>query len=143
VPYKSSVPALVDEMSGRVEMMFDNLSTGLPYVTGGKLRGLAVTSAQRSALASNMPTVSESGLRGFETYGWWGILAPARTPPEVIARLSAAFMAAMQTPEVKSMLIEQGYDPAGSDPAVFAAHIQSEIAKWRPVIKATNITAGN
>jgi tripartite-type tricarboxylate transporter receptor subunit TctC len=143
VPYKSSVPALVDVMSGRVDMMFDNLSTGLPYVIGNKLRGLAVTSGQRSALAPDIPTVSESGLRDFETYGWWGILAPAKTPPEVVARLSAAFMAAMQTPEVKSMLIEQGYDPVGSDPAAFAVHIQREIAKWRPVIKATNITAGN
>ena len=141
VPYKSSVPALVDLMSGRVQMMFDNLSTGLPYVTSGKVRGLAVTSAKRSPLAPDLPTVSESGLPGFETYGWWGVLAPAHTPPEVTAKLANAFMAAMQMPEVKSVLIDQGFDPIGGDPAMFAKHIESEIAKWRPVIKATNIVA--
>lgn len=143
VPYKSSVPALVDLISGRVEMMFDNLSTGLPYVADGKLRGLAVTSANRSPLAPTLPTANESGLPGFETYGWWGVLAPVQTPPAILAKLTAAFTAAMQAPEVKAMLIEQGYEPIGSDPKVFAAHIKNEIEKWRPVIKATNIAAGN
>lgn len=143
VPYKSSVPALVDLMSGRVDMMFDNLSTGLPYVTSGKVRGLAVTSAKRSPPAPELPTVSESGLPGFDTYGWWGVLAPAHTPPEVTAKLAAAFMAAMEAPDVKAMLLEQGYVPIGGNPATFATHIQSEIAKWRPVIKATNIASSN
>ncbi len=141
VPYKSSVPALVDLMSGRVQMMFDNLSTGLPYVTSGKVRGLAVTSAKRSPLAPDLPTVIESGLPEFETYGWWGILAPANVPSEVVSKLSAAFMTAMNSPDVTKILIEQGYDPIGGDPAAFAKHIKSEITKWRPVIQATNIAA--
>jgi tripartite-type tricarboxylate transporter receptor subunit TctC len=141
VPYKSSVPALVDLMSGRVQMMFDNLSTGLPYVTDGRVRGLAVTSAKRSPLAPDLPTVTESGLPEFETYGWWGILAPANVPPEVVSKLSAAFMSAMKATDVRKVLIAQGYDPIGGDPASFANHIQSEIAKWRPVIQATNIAA--
>jgi tripartite-type tricarboxylate transporter receptor subunit TctC len=141
VPYKSSVPALVDLMSGRVQMMFDNLSTGLPFVAGGKVRGLAVTSAKRSPLAPDLPTVAESGLPEFETYGWWGILAPANVPPEVVTKLSAAFMSAMKDSDVTKILIEQGYEPVGGDPAQFAKHIQSEIAKWRPVIQATNIAA--
>jgi tripartite-type tricarboxylate transporter receptor subunit TctC len=143
VPYKSSVPALVDLISGRVDIMFDNLSTGLPYVREGKLRALAVTSRHRSALAPELPTVNESGLSGFETYGWWGVLAPAQTPTKVVEALSAAFVAAMKSPEVVANLTEQGYDPIGETPAVFAAHIESEIAKWMPVIKATGITAGN
>lgn len=141
VPYKSSVPALVDLMSGRVQMMFDNLSTGLPYVADGRVRGLAVTSAKRSPLAPDLPTVTESGLPEFETYGWWGILAPANVPPEVVSKLSAAFMSAMKASDVRKVLIAQGYEPIGGDPASFAKHIKSEIAKWRPVIQATNIAA--
>jgi tripartite-type tricarboxylate transporter receptor subunit TctC len=141
VPYKSSAPALIDLMSGRVQMMFDNISTGLPYVKSGKVRALAVTSTERSPLAPNLPTVSESGLPEFETYGWWGVLAPARTPAEVTAKLAAAFMTAMQAPEVRAILIEQGFVPIGEGPAKFSTHIQSEIDKWRPIIKAANIAA--
>jgi tripartite-type tricarboxylate transporter receptor subunit TctC len=143
IPYRSSVPALVDLISGRVQMMFDNLSTGLPYVGSGKLRALAITSPERSALAPDLPTVNEAGLRGFDTYGWWGILAPAQTPPKVVETLSIAFMAAIRVKEVVANLTEQGYDPIGAPPAAFAAHIEREIAKWRPVIKATGLVAGN
>jgi tripartite-type tricarboxylate transporter receptor subunit TctC len=143
VPYKSSPPALIDLMSGRVDMMFDNISTGLPYVKSGKVRGLAVTSTERSPLAPDLPTVNESGLHDFETYGWWGVLAPARTPPGVTAKLAAAFMKAMQAPEVKSILIEQGFVPIGGNPAMFSTHIQSEIDKWRPIIKAANIAVAD
>ena len=143
VPYKSSPPALIDLMSGRVDVMFDNISTALPYVKSGKVRGLAVTSTERSPLAPDLPTVSESGLHGFETYGWWGVLAPARTPPEITAKLAAAFMTAMQAPEVKSILIEQGFVPIGGSPAMFSTHIQSEIEKWRPIIKAANIAVAD
>ena len=139
VPYKSSSPALIDLMSGRVQMMFDNISTALPYVQSGKLRALAVTSSQRSPLAPEVPTVAESGLPGFETYGWWGVLAPAQTPPAVIARLSAAYSGAIKNPAVVAQLNAQGYIPIGSDPAAFRAHIASEIAKWAPVIKATGL----
>lgn len=139
VPYKSSGPALIDLMSGRVQMMFDNLSTALPYVQSGKLRALAVTSNQRSALAPDVPTVIESGLPGFETYGWWGVLAPAQTPPAAIEKLSAAYMGAIKTPGVVAQLTAQGYIPIGSNPAAFAKHIESEIAKWRPIIKSTGL----
>ena len=139
VPYKSSGPALIDLMSGRVQMMFDNLSTALPYVQSGKLRALAVTSNQRSALAPDVPTVIESGLPGFETYGWWGVLAPAQTPPAAIEKLSAAYMGAIKAPGVVAQLTAQGYIPIGSNPAAFAKHIESEIAKWRPIIKSTGL----
>ncbi len=139
VPYKSSGPALIDLMSGRVQMMFDNISTALPYVQSGKLRALAVTSNQRSPLAPEVPTVAESGLAGFETYGWWGVLAPAQTPPAVIARLSSAYGGAIKSPGVVAQLNAQGYIPIGSGPAAFRAHIESEIAKWAPVIKSTGL----
>lgn len=139
VPYKSSPPALIDLMSGRVQMMFDNLSTALPYVQSGKLRALAVTSSKRSPLAPEVPTVIESGLPGFETYGWWGVLAPVRTPPAAVEKLSAAYMGAIKAPAVVAQLTAQGYIPVGSNPAAFAKHIESEIAKWRPVIKSTGL----
>jgi tripartite-type tricarboxylate transporter receptor subunit TctC len=139
VPYKSSGPALIDLMSGRVQMMFDNISTALPYVQSGKLRALAVTSNQRSPLAPEVPTVAESGLAGFETYGWWGVLAPAQTPPAVIARLSSAYGGAIKNPGVVAQLNAQGYIPIGSGPAAFRAHIESEIAKWAPIIKSTGL----
>jgi tripartite-type tricarboxylate transporter receptor subunit TctC len=139
VPYKSSAPALIDLMSGRVQMMFDNLSTALPYVQSGKVRALAVTSNRRSPLAPEIPTVVESGLPGFETYGWWGVLAPAQTPPAVIEKLSSAYMGAIKTSSVVAQLTEQGYIPIGSNGAAFAAHIESEIARWRPIIKSTGL----
>jgi tripartite-type tricarboxylate transporter receptor subunit TctC len=139
VPYKSSGPALIDLMSGRVQMMFDNISTALPYVQSGKLRALAVTSNQRSPLAPEVPTVAESALAGFETYGWWGVLAPAQTPPAVIAKLSSAYGGAIKNPGVVAQLNAQGYIPIGSGPAAFQAHIESEVAKWAPIIKATGL----
>jgi tripartite-type tricarboxylate transporter receptor subunit TctC len=139
VAYKSSGPALIDLMSGRVEMMFDNLTTALPYVQGGKMRALAVTSMQRSALAKDVPTVDEAGLKGFATYGWWGVLAPVQTPPAVVKQITAAFMAAMKVPSVVTQLTDQGYIPIGSDGAAFAAHINDEIAKWRPIIKSSGL----
>ena len=142
VPYKSSAPALIDLMSGRVQMMFDNISTALPYVQSGKVRALAVTSNKRSPLAPDVPTVIESGLPGFETYGWWGVLAPAQTPPPVVEKLAAAYMGAIKTPAVTTQLTEQGYIPIGSNGTAFAAHIESEIARWRPVIKATGLVGG-
>jgi len=139
VPYKSSGPALIDLMSGRVQMMFDNLSTALPYVQSGKLRALAVTSNMRSLLAPDVPTVRESGLPGFETYGWWGVLAPAQTPPAALEKLTSAYRGAIKTPSVVAQLTKQGYIPVGSDPAAFATHIKSEIAKWGPIIKSTGL----
>ena len=143
VPYKASPPALVDLMSDRVDMMFDNLTTGLPFVTSGKVTALGVTSSKRSPLAPDLPTLEEAGLPGFETYGWWGILAPAQTPSPVVAKLSAAFMEAMRAPEVTSALIAQGYDPIGADGPAFASYIKKEIARWRPIIKSSGLSEVN
>jgi len=134
VPYKSSVPALADLAAGRVELMFDNISTGLPFVTAGRLRGLAVTSLKRSALAPDMPTVTELGVTGFETYGWWGVVAPAGTPAGTLSALQDGFASAARAESVVSSLSSQGYVMVGSTAPEFAKHIEDEVRKWRPVI---------
>ena len=140
VPYKSSAPALLDLIAGRVQVFFDNVSTGLPYVQSGKVRALAITSDRRSPLAPDIPTVAEAGLPDFETYGWWGIAAPAKTPPEIVEKLAAAYIEGLKSPEVAEKLGAQGYTIIASTPDEFAAYIDKEIAKWAPVIKAANIT---
>ncbi len=143
VPYKSSAPALLDLIAGRVQVFFDNVSTGLPYVQSGKVRALAITSAKRSPLAPDIPTAAEAGLPGFETYGWWGIAAPAKTPPEVIEKLSATYIAGLKTPEVADKLASQGYTIIASSPAEFEDYIKKEITKWEPVIRAAKLTPTN
>lgn len=100
VPYKASGPALMDVMAGRVEIMFDNLSTGLPYARAGQLKALAVTSAKRSALAPELPSMSEAGLDGFETYGYWGLSAPAGTPADIVDKIGAAYRRGLSDPAV-------------------------------------------
>ncbi len=143
VPYKSSAPALLDLIAGRVQVFFDNVSTALPHVQAGKLKALAITSAKRSPLAPEIPTVAEAGLQDFETYGWWGVAAPAKTPPAVIAKLNAAYVEALKSPEVSTKLASQGYDVIASTPEEFEAYIGKEIAKWAPVIKAANLSPTN
>lgn len=143
VPYKSSAPALLDLIAGRVQVFFDNVSTGLPHVQAGKLKALAITSAKRSPLAPDVPTVAEAGLADFETYGWWGLAAPAKTPPAVIAKLNAAYVEGLKSPELSAKLASQGYDVIASTPEEFEVYIKKEITKWAPVIKAANITPTN
>lgn len=143
VPYKSSAPALLDLIAGRVQVFFDNVSTGLPQVQAGKVKALAITSSKRSPLAPDVPTTAEAGLAGFETYGWWGLAAPAKTPPAVVAKLNAAYVEGLKTPELSAKLASQGYDVIASTPEEFEIYIKSEIAKWAPVIKAANIAPTN
>lgn len=143
VPYKSSAPALLDLIAGRVQVFFDNVSTGLPYVQSGKVRALAITSAKRSPLAPDVPTAAEAGLPDFETYGWWGVAAPAKTPPEVVEKLSATYIAGLKTPEVADKLASQGYTVIASSPSEFEDYIKKEITKWEPVIKAAKLTPTN
>ncbi len=139
-----SAPHLAGElfklMSGTsIPFMFISNITGLPQVQSGKLKALAVTGAQRSALAPNVPTVSESGLPGYEVYGWYGVVAPARTPKPVIARLHAEIAKIAQSPKMKSRLAGQGLELVGNSPEEFDAHIRSEIAKWEKVLRAAGI----
>ena len=135
VPYKGSAPALADLAGGQVQLMFDNLPSSLQLIKGGKLRALAVTSAQRSAALPEVPTVAEAGLPGFEATSWFGLLAPAGTPPEVIAKVNAEVAKWLASPEAKDKLAAQGAIAVGGSPDDFTRHIAAETAKWQRVVK--------
>jgi tripartite-type tricarboxylate transporter receptor subunit TctC len=137
VPYKGGGPALVDVMEGYVPMMFDNLPSSTEPIRAGKLRSLAVTTAQRAASMPDLPTVAESGLPGFETYSWNALFAPTGTPSAVIARLNEAAVAALADPELKAKLEGLGATVVGSTPEQLAAHVRAELAKWAPVVAAS------
>lgn len=137
VPYKGSAPALTDLMGGQVQLMFDNLPSSLAQIKAGKLRAIAVTSAQRSPALPNIPTIAESGLPGFEASSWFGLLAPAGTPAAIVARINADVDQWLQTPEAKEKLLAQGAIPAGGTPEQFAAHIRAETEKWAKVVKVS------
>jgi tripartite-type tricarboxylate transporter receptor subunit TctC len=145
VPYKGSAPAITDLIGGQVQVMFDNLPSSLQQIKAGKLRAIAVTSAQRSPALPDLPTIAESGLPGFEATSWFGVLAPAGTPPAIINRLNAEINKWLQSPDGKEKLLAQGalIEPrgesvtAGGSPEQFAAFIRSETDKWAKVIKAS------
>lgn len=137
VPYKGSAPAITDLIGGQVQVMFDNLPSSLPQIKAGKLRAIAVTSAQRAPALPDIPTIAESGLPGFEATSWFGIVAPAGTPPAIIARINADVNQWLQSPEAKEKLLAQGAVAAGGSPEQFAAYIQAETEKWGRVVKAS------
>jgi tripartite-type tricarboxylate transporter receptor subunit TctC len=139
IPYKGSSPALTDVVSGQVAAMFVNLPPAVPLVKAGKLRALAVTTRSRSALLPDVPTVQESGLPGYETVAWFGILAPATTPKEIVARLSAEIAKIVRTPEMRERLLGLGAEPVGGTPDEFSAVIARDIAKWTPLAKSVGI----
>ncbi len=135
VPYKGSSPALTDLLGGQVQLMFDNLPSALPHIKAGKLRALAVTSAQRAPALPDVPTVAEAGLPGFEASSWFGLLAPAGTPKEIIAKLNAEVAKWLATPEARDKLTAQGANAVGSAPDAFAQYIAAETIKWLKVVK--------
>jgi tripartite-type tricarboxylate transporter receptor subunit TctC len=135
VPYKGSAPALTDLMGGQVQLMFDNLPSSLAFIKAGKLRALAVTSAQRSPALPDVPTVAESGVPGFEASSWFGLLAPAGTPRNVVMKINADTAKWLSSPDAKEKLAAQGAAAAGGTPEDFAKHIQAETAKWARVVK--------
>lgn len=137
VPYKGAGPALVDVMGGHVPIMFDNLPSSTEHIKAGKLRGLAVTTAERSPSMPDLPTIAESGLPGYETYTWNALFVPAGTPPDVVAKLNEAAVAAVSDPEIKAKLESMGATIVGSTPEQLAAHVQAELDKWGPVVKAS------
>ncbi|MEP6872927.1 MAG: tripartite tricarboxylate transporter substrate binding protein [Burkholderiales bacterium] len=137
VPYKGSAPALSDVMAGHVQVAFDYMISALPHVRGGRLKGLAVTSAARSAAAPELPTVAEAGVPGFEAIGWNGVMAPARTPQEVIAKLSREIRAVLALPDVTERITGLGSMPHWSSSADFGALVKAEIANWGKVVKAS------
>ena len=139
VPYKGSGPAMPDLMSGRVHMMFENAPGAMGHIKAGKLRALAQTGLKRSPSLPEVPTVDESGVKGYESLSWSGIAVPAGTPKAVIDRLNKDFNTVLATAEMRGKLAEQGADTIGGPPEAFARHIAAEREKWSRVIKTANI----
>ncbi len=138
IPYTGSGPALLGMLSGTVDVMFDNLPSALPQIKSGKLKAFAVTSTQRSAATPELPTVEEAGqLKGFDASSWFGLLAPAGTPPDIVNRIQQEVAKALASPAVKEKLLAQGAIPSGNTPAEFAKFIDDETKKWAPVVKAS------
>ena len=135
IPYKGSPPALQDVVGGQVSMTFDNITTAWPLAKAGKLRPLAVTTAKRSSIAPEVPTLAESGLPGFEVGSWQGVFAPAGTPPEIVKRLNAEIVKILNMPDVKERLVALGAEPVGDTPEQFSAYVKSEVAKWSDIVK--------
>jgi tripartite-type tricarboxylate transporter receptor subunit TctC len=137
VPYKGSAPALTDVVAGNISMMFVDLLSALPHVKAGRLRALGITGTKRSPAAPDLPTVQESGLPGFNGNTWLGIVAPAGTPREIVAKLSAETSKALNAPEVRERLLAQGVEPVGSTPEQFAAHLEAEMQRYAAAVKAS------
>jgi tripartite-type tricarboxylate transporter receptor subunit TctC len=137
-PYRGSGPALLDLMGGNMDLMFDNLPSSLPHIKSGKLRALAVTSAVRSAALPELPTIEEAAqLKGYEASSWFGLLAPAGTPADIVGRVQQETAKALATPAMKERLLAQGAIPSGISPADFAKMIAAETKKWAEVVKAS------
>jgi len=137
-PYKVSSPALLDLVGGATDVMFDNLPSSLQLIKSGKLKALAVTSSQRSGALPDVPTLEQAGgaaLKGFDASSWFGLLAPAGTPPEIVARIQQEVSKALNSPAIKEKLLAQGAIPSGNTPAEFAKFIDSEHKKWAQVVK--------
>jgi len=141
VPYKGTGPAITDLVGGQIQMMFGPVVNTLPLAQAGKLRALAVTSAKRSALAPDLPTVAESGLPGFEVVGWYGLAVPAATPKAAIARLNVETNAALKSADLIGQLRVQGYEPMGGTPEEATQWIKAEVARWTGVINEAGIAA--
>ena len=139
VPYKGGAQATTDLVAGQVPVGFAPIASVLPHVGSGRLRGLAVSSLQRSSLMPNVPTVSEAGLTGFEMNPWFGVLAPGGTPAAVISKLNAELTRVLREPDIAAALEKQGVDAAHSSPAEFAALIRSDLQKWEKVIQQAGI----
>ena len=135
IPYKGSPAALQDVVSGQVTMTFDNITTAWPLAKAGKLRALAVTTAKRSPIAPDVPTLAEAGLAGYEIGSWQGVFAPAGTPVDVVKRLNAEIVKIINMPDVREKLVGLGAEPVGNTPDEFAALVKSEVVKWAAVVK--------
>lgn len=138
IPYRGSGPALLDLVGGNMDLMFDNLPSAMPLIRSGRLTALAVTSGQRSAAMPDLPTIEEAaGLKNFEASSWFGLLAPAGTPTDVISRIQQEVAKSLASPAMKERLGTLGAIPSGNTPAQFAAHIDAEHKKWAEVVKAS------
>jgi len=140
IPYRGAGPALNDLIPGRVDVMFNNIGAVLPLIQGGKLRGLAVTTAKRAVAIPDLPTIAESGVPGFDVSSWYAFFLPIKTPPEIVRKAHADTVAALKDPTIKERLEKHlGVTVVGSTPEGLAAHLAREMEKWGPVIKAAGI----
>ncbi|MBI3069032.1 MAG: tripartite tricarboxylate transporter substrate binding protein [Betaproteobacteria bacterium] len=139
VPYNGGARATIALISGEITMLFGTLPPFLPLVKAGKIRPLAMSSLKRSFAAPELPTVAESGVPGFEVISWFGLLAPAKTPKEIVAKLHAEIAKLVRTPAIKGRLATDGSDPVGSTPEELGAYIQAEITKWGKVVRASGM----
>jgi len=141
VPYKGVAPAATDLVSGQVQMLTGDLNTLMPHVTAGRMRALAVTGASRSALLPDVPTIAEAGVPGYEASGWFGLLAPAATPREIVRRLNGDIVKALQSDDARKRLLALGGEVAGGTAEQFGAHLRRESEKWGKLIRAIGLKA--
>jgi tripartite-type tricarboxylate transporter receptor subunit TctC len=139
VPFKGSAAALLEFLPGRIDVIFDNVTSILPHVMAGGARGLAVTTAKRIPAAPNLPTLIEAGVAGFDVSSWFGCYAPDKTPAAVVQKISKDVVAALSHDSVRPKLLSLGCEIVGSTPDALAAHLKSEMAKWGPVIREAKI----
>lgn len=140
IPYKGSSPALLDAIAGNVELLVSSVPSAMGQIKGGKLRPLAVTSAKRSSLLPEVPTVAELGFKNFDVTTWYGLFAPAHTPPEVINALNTAINKLLNTPEVRAAIREQGAEPDAMTPAKFGSMIKTEYPRWKNIVAESGAT---
>ncbi|MFN8755691.1 MAG: Bug family tripartite tricarboxylate transporter substrate binding protein [Burkholderiales bacterium] len=139
VPYKGSAPAFTDLLAGQVQFMAESIPQVSQYVKAGKVRALAMTGKERNSAIPEVPTLGEAGVKNFEVVGFYGVLAPAKLPADVLAKLSDAFKRTLASEDVKTKMISQGADPAFMDSAAFAAFLKSESARWQAAVKKANV----
>lgn len=139
VPYKGTGPAVTDLIAGRVQAMMVNAPVALPYMKSGQLRGLATTSAKRPSSVDDLPTLDESGLKGYEADTWYGLFAPAGTPPAIVAKVNADVARALNSPDIKKLFAEQGAEVVGDSPESASARVRADVIKWRDVINAIGL----
>jgi tripartite-type tricarboxylate transporter receptor subunit TctC len=141
VPYKGAGPAIVDVLAGQCDMVFVNIAPVLGYIRAGRVVPIAVTSAKRSVVLPDVPTVAESGMPGYESTTWYGFLGPAGMPKDIVAKLNSAIVAAVRTPEMRERYVSVGSEPETSTPEQFAAYLKTDIASWAKVVKASGAKA--
>jgi tripartite-type tricarboxylate transporter receptor subunit TctC len=139
IPYRGTAPAMTDVISGQITAMFSNALTAKPQIESGAVRALGVSSRTRSESMPNVPPIAEAGVPNYEATQWYGLVAPAGTPPDIIVRLHAEATQALKTQDVKDKLASDGAEPVGTTPAEFAAHIKSELEKWANVARVAKI----
>jgi tripartite-type tricarboxylate transporter receptor subunit TctC len=135
VPYRGNAAAMTDVIGGQIELLFDQMATAVPHVRDGRVRAVAVSTAQRSPAMPEVPTIAESGVPGYETTAWFGLVGPARMPPELAARIQTDVARVLESPEVRERLADQGLTLVGNRPAEFGAFLEAELRKWAEVIR--------